>query len=216
MAVAVHNPSTLDLTTAKVAVPHGNYYVKYFDKASEEFKKADASVLCNKDYVHGNATAQGQASRGKRVLSCFAHVKVPVPAKGAALLVLTHEPKEELKGSLETIKVGDRINTDELILIFAGYDVKSSKLDFQLKNTRTGDVENFDFSLKYWASKVAYAGFGGGTTNSGTYVFNPEVGQKESYDYSHFKNGSIALGPHGQQMNFFFANPTAFNDKEWY
>lgn len=125
MAVAVHNPSSMDLSTAKVAVPHGNYYVKYFDKEKESFEKAETSVLCNKDHTHGNATV-----KGKRLWSCFAHVKVHVPANGFALLALAYDPKAQLKARTETIRVGDRINSNELTLIFAGYDDKSSKIDF--------------------------------------------------------------------------------------
>jgi hypothetical protein len=32
--VAVHNPSTLDLKSAQILVPHGNYNVKKFDEKS--------------------------------------------------------------------------------------------------------------------------------------------------------------------------------------
>jgi hypothetical protein len=34
MTVAVHNPSTLDLKSAQILVPHGNYEVQVFDKES--------------------------------------------------------------------------------------------------------------------------------------------------------------------------------------
>lgn len=50
MAAIVQNPSSLDLTSAKVAVPHAAFSAKVFDKEAGEFKEVQASVLCDKDY----------------------------------------------------------------------------------------------------------------------------------------------------------------------
>jgi len=49
MSVAVQNPSSVDLQEAKIAVPHGKYDVKVFDKSSQSFEDAASQVNCQTD-----------------------------------------------------------------------------------------------------------------------------------------------------------------------
>jgi hypothetical protein len=47
MNVAVHNPSTVDMTEARISVPHG-----HFDVMQGE-NKLDSYVVCHKDNIEG-------------------------------------------------------------------------------------------------------------------------------------------------------------------
>ena len=47
MMVAVHNPSNLEMSTVKIAVPDGKFQVKIFDTLNEKFEPTDAVVLCH-------------------------------------------------------------------------------------------------------------------------------------------------------------------------
>lgn len=49
MNVAVHNPSTLDLSTAKIAVPPGEYSATAFDDLTQTFVYADSTLICFED-----------------------------------------------------------------------------------------------------------------------------------------------------------------------
>jgi len=49
ITVAVHNPSSLDVSVAKMAVPHGKFHVEKFDYQTQEFIPAQADVHCNPD-----------------------------------------------------------------------------------------------------------------------------------------------------------------------
>lgn len=47
MLIAVHNPSTLPMKIANIAVPHGNLVVKRFDADLGKMVDASADVLCD-------------------------------------------------------------------------------------------------------------------------------------------------------------------------
>ena len=64
MNVAVHNPSTVDMTSARIAVPHG-----HFDVVQGE-KKLDAYVVCHEDSVEN----------GQNYESCFMTVDIATAA----------------------------------------------------------------------------------------------------------------------------------------
>jgi hypothetical protein len=49
MTVAVHNPSNLQMSSVKIAVPDGKFQVKRFDTQSETFMPANAVVLCHEE-----------------------------------------------------------------------------------------------------------------------------------------------------------------------
>lgn len=78
MSIAIHNPSSNDLKSAKIAVPKGNYEAKVFDKKTQEFKMVEVSVLCHLDY---NLTLH-------KIDSCFAHVPVSTRAREVSFLLL--------------------------------------------------------------------------------------------------------------------------------
>ena len=64
MNIAVHNPSTVDMTSARIAVPHG-----HFDVVQGE-NKLDAYVVCHEDSVES----------GQNYESCFMTVDIATAA----------------------------------------------------------------------------------------------------------------------------------------
>lgn len=64
MTALVHNPSSLDMTYARLAVPHGKFDVQTLDKESNQFKPAESSVTCHKDHIEN----------GQEIESCFMDV----------------------------------------------------------------------------------------------------------------------------------------------
>ena len=96
MSVAVHNPSTNDMHSIKIAVPKGNYVAKVFNKDKKEFEMAGTSVLCHQDF-DSNLT---------EVESCFAHVKMLSKSREVSLLLLSkidsNSPKEVTQREIHT------------------------------------------------------------------------------------------------------------------
>jgi len=57
MNVAIHNPSTVEMTTSTFAVPNGNYKVNVFNKTSKKYQQVDSVANCWEDYnTDTNAT----------------------------------------------------------------------------------------------------------------------------------------------------------------
>lgn len=46
MNVAIHNPSTIEMSASTFAVPHGNYRVNVFNKSSKKYEEAKAVANC--------------------------------------------------------------------------------------------------------------------------------------------------------------------------
>ena len=59
MTTFVHNPSSLDMTSARIAVPHGNFDIKILDQ--DKFTPAKATVTCHQDHIEN----------GEEIESCF-------------------------------------------------------------------------------------------------------------------------------------------------
>lgn len=64
MTALIHNPSSVDMTSAKIAVPHGKFDVRILE--GSEFKLANATVTCSQDHVEN----------GQDFESCFMNVEV--------------------------------------------------------------------------------------------------------------------------------------------
>lgn len=56
MTVAVHNPSSIDLKSLKIAVPHGNFKVQTFCPYQKKFVDANAVVFCSQEAYPVGAT----------------------------------------------------------------------------------------------------------------------------------------------------------------
>jgi hypothetical protein len=73
MNVVVHNPSTVDMTQARIAVPHGHFDVTQGDS------NLDAYVVCHKDHVEN----------GQDFTSCFMTVDIATAAWDVSYFALT-------------------------------------------------------------------------------------------------------------------------------
>lgn len=79
ITVAVHDPSYLDLSAAKMAVPHGKFLFEKFDYWAQEFIPAPRDVHCNPD----------TQPDGKPVNNCKLYVKLITEASDISLLRLS-------------------------------------------------------------------------------------------------------------------------------
>jgi len=50
MSAIVHNPSSLDMSEIKIAVPHGKFSIQGFDSKLEQFIDVASSVTCHRDF----------------------------------------------------------------------------------------------------------------------------------------------------------------------
>jgi len=149
MNVAMHNPSSLPMKSARMAVPHGHYDVKVFNKTSQAFEEAVASVNCYKD----------RRTDGKPIESCFLHVDVEVAPFEVSLIQVKADKKQDLKVPSKPIELGDLIENDDVEFSFAGYDKSKSLLRFNVLDKKLGadgKAEVLEFSMKYWQ---AYTNF---------------------------------------------------------
>lgn len=80
MNVAIHNPSTIDLPQAKIAVPHSHFSVKAYDYETQMFKDVSASVISYEDTIED----------GTSVKSAFMYVDHLTAAKEISLIQLTY------------------------------------------------------------------------------------------------------------------------------
>jgi len=71
MNVIVHNPSTQDLSTARVAVPPGNYSAKAFNMESQAWEDVSSNELCYTD----------TDAQGNEMQSCFVTVDKATAAR---------------------------------------------------------------------------------------------------------------------------------------
>lgn len=77
--VAVHNPSSLDLESAKVSIPpHQNYNVMVFNKESQTFEHASSEKACFEDHLDNKDQTM--------VSNCYMNIKVNTPAQGVSLI----------------------------------------------------------------------------------------------------------------------------------
>jgi len=85
MAVAVHNPSNLEMKVVQIAVPHGNFKVQMMVMGMME--DAEATVLCN---------SQKDESTVEIVQNCQMYVKHSVQAGQVTFITLTSDASVNL------------------------------------------------------------------------------------------------------------------------
>lgn len=83
MTVAVHNPSNVEMTSARIAVPNGHFKVNVLDydgkaQMTTPMLPPNATVTCHKDHIEND----------QEVESCFLDVKFVTPAKGLSVFNL--------------------------------------------------------------------------------------------------------------------------------
>jgi hypothetical protein len=192
--VAVHNPSTVEMTSARIAVPNGNFKVNILDydgKAQMTIPVSlpDATVTCHMDHVEN----------GEEVESCFLDVKHVTPAWGMSVIQLVQDSSVDISNPTNELKINDMIKTPSTSLEYVGAVSEEAKLVFKVHDQINGGSEILYFNLKWWASYIDYYGWDG-QQNSGDYIFRPETGEFTSKVYSEFDHATIS----GNQMDFYF------------
>ena len=142
MAIGVQNPSSLDVNSAVVAVPHGHFNVESFSVSSQDWVSTFAEVLCHQDYTES----------GKDIESCFLHADHATAARDISLMRLTFNSSADLKAPTTE---ASKIQNNDLTLEFIGSDPKSM-LKFKLTDKKTGRSDDLEVFLKYWPSKLHF------------------------------------------------------------
>lgn len=192
MSVAVQNPSSVDLNAAKIAVPHGKYDVKVFDKHNQKFEETASQVNCYSD----------QLDLGREIESCFLHVPIKTAAKSVSLFQISDSKTTDLKVEKKDIMLGHALENNDLKLTFKGFDQAQAMLNFEVYDKMSGTTEEFDFSMGVWQSY--WKQDDPSQMNSGAYIFRQMAGQYTPMAYGEYKAGSITLGDSVQQMDFTF------------
>ena len=83
-----------------------------------------------------------------------------------------------------TLKSGDKLETDSIILTFDQAVSKDSQLSFTLTDKEADSEEKFNINLNYWPSHIDYNDFHG----SGAYCFRPIDNVFSGIPYSELKS----------------------------
>lgn len=145
VVVAVHNPSNLELTTVKIAVPHGNFAVKKLESGTNVVPAA-ATVLCN------TQLSEDSSVNPLYVKNCQMYVDVNIKAGGVTFITLISDNSIDLAVDAQTsTNQTISIESEDLIL---SYDSHNKMADigvlFNLTDKKTGESNPIGFGLKYW------------------------------------------------------------------
>jgi len=122
MNVVVQNPSSIESSSIKIAVPNGKYDVSVFEDS--EFKPQASTVACHAD-LDANKTA---------MTSCFQHIELAkaIAPKDFALLKLEYNENTDNTIAESDLAKGDSIGSDDNIkLTFKGADAENSIIYFE-------------------------------------------------------------------------------------
>jgi len=111
------------------------------------------------------------------------------PSNYYSLIRITYDESKDLASQSQDVKVGDSMETNDIIASFNGLDQEKSLIKFQITDKISKKVENLEFSLGWWASWINYQAWYTGEEyqNSGVYIFRPMDGQEEAFPYSELK-----------------------------
>lgn len=200
MSVAVHNPSSLDLKSLKVAVPEEvNFDVTVYNSTSKAFEPTVAEKSCFDDHL----------ASGEKVRNCHMEIKADTPAQAVSLIKMANQGKAE-EVERRTIPEGKEEDADTSIegnglrVVYKGMDKEQSTLKFDVYDEITGssEPEQFEFSMKYYESYTHAIDHS--MQSSGAYVFHPMEGQLHPYPYGDVKEVSISKGNFSQQLDITF------------
>ena len=198
MLVAVHNPANLPMKIASIAVPHGNLAVKRFDVTLGTMVDASADVLCDMQ--------EEELYPSKQVNNCQLYIKHDLESNALGFLTVSYDPTADL-----TIPVSRNTNEDftleseDLILTYMA-DYINEGVFFKLTDKLSSESKMLGFDLRYWQSFQSE-----NQQNSGVYIFRPQDGQYDSYQYSKLSSIGISRGTVRQQFILTFKAQDATN-----
>lgn len=184
MNVVVHNPSTVDMKSARIAVPHGKFDVMQGESP------LDAYVVCYNDH----------AENGENFESCFMTVDIATAAWDVSSFKLTYNVNTNLVVKPEGLKAGAVMESESIKLTMESQD--TSKFTFIYEDKASGEVKKLSMGLKYYSSWLNADNWNGGQ-ESGMYNFRPITGQYAAEDYTNIQ-GASASGD--KQWDFYFQN----------
>lgn len=186
--LAVHNPSSLDLKSVKVAIaPDSNFVVsvyKNFNVTRNGFEPTLAEKSCIDDHLEN----------GQQVRNCHMEIEIDIPAQGVALIQMNYTtvnreiPTLDLTGP-SAIHVDPTIEGRGLRVTYTGMDKTESTIKFDVFDQLSGVTEQFEFSMRYYESYSFM--IDNDYMNSGAYVFHPMEGQLHPFPYGDVKDVSI-------------------------
>jgi hypothetical protein len=177
MNIAVHNPSSVDISTVRVAVPQGLYNVYTFNLTTQKFDLLlQRQFGCYKDTKFGGDVLQ--PNRDLEFYSCWLTMHHLTKARDISLLLVNRlsNPIDIVPRPIEVLSSIENANSK---LTFVDYSTHS-ELSFEYQDKGTGRSETVAVSLKYWRSWINHNAFIKGAQNSGVYNFRPETGQYEA------------------------------------
>ena len=126
MNIVIHNPSTVDMKSARIAVPDGHFEVD-----------APATVTCHEDYI-----------QGAHIDSCFMDIDIVIPAMSVSTIKIKQNSDEDLQVMTLSLLDGDKLVRNDIELKFIQLDTFDSIAKFEYSDGF--NTENLTFSLKYW------------------------------------------------------------------
>ena len=136
MNVVVHNPSTVDMTSARIAVPHG-----HFDVMQGE-KKLSAYVVCHDDSVEN----------GQDYESCFMTVDIATAAWDISSFQLQFNADANLVIKQEKLQKGAAMESDAVKITM--HSQEESGFTFIHLDKKSGVEKKLSLGLQYWSSWV--------------------------------------------------------------
>jgi len=114
MAVAVHNPSNLELSTLTINVPHGHWDVRTYDEKSGEMVEASdlTNVLCNHQPKESDPSSLTH--------TCTMYVtKQSIKPFTVGFFTLTYNEEKDLAYDADIVEHGEAmIESEDLKLTF--------------------------------------------------------------------------------------------------
>ena len=134
MNVVVHNPSTVDMKSARIAVPHGHFDVKQGETP------LDAYVVCHMDH----------AENGEDFESCFMTVDIATAAWDVSSFKLIFNENAMLVAKSEELKAGSVMESESIKLTMESQD--TSVFTFSYEDKASGEIKKLSMGLKYYSS----------------------------------------------------------------
>jgi hypothetical protein len=133
-AVAIQNPSSIENSKVRIAVPHGKYNVQLFNQSTQEYQNASASVVCHDDL----------AANKTEMTSCFMDIESTVPSKSFALLQIQYDEDADLTVASTDLNEGDSIGDEnDIKLTLKSVDADLSLLTFEQYKSISNATETF-------------------------------------------------------------------------
>jgi hypothetical protein len=150
--VMVHNPSSSDAHTLRIAVPKNNYAAEAFNFKSGLMENVASTIDCYTDTEFYQPNVEFE--------SCWLTIQVTTEAHSYQLLNV-RPVKSEKQSNKDPITLGSTISSKNMSVSFVGFDSDQSLLKFNMTNLQTMSSDILSVSLKWWDSWINNNVWGG-------------------------------------------------------